>query len=57
MLHQPGREDEAGCILLGDLVKHFNGKHIRIVEGFCDGREELVWGKFFVPNCEIDKSN
>ena len=56
MLHQPGREDEAGCILLGDLVKHFNGKHIRIVEGFCDGREELVWGKFCVPNCEINRT-
>ena len=24
MLHQPGCEDQAGCILLGNRVKHFD---------------------------------
>ena len=36
MLHQPGCEDKAGCILLDDMVWHFDTKHIRVVESFCN---------------------
>ena len=36
MLHQPGCDDKAGGILLGNGVKHFDTKQIRIVEGLYD---------------------